>query len=345
MHITHINLAKGFGGGERQTTLLIEYMAGHGLNQHLVCRKDSPLREYLQETPGLSFHAADNMFRGHRFGRMETDLYHAHDAKAAHWVFLETRFCRIPYIVTRRVLNPLKKYGITPVVYKKAARVVAISSQIKSNLAAYSPGLPVNVIPSSTGRVPFSGEHIETLQKRYEGRFLIGHIGILKNEVKGQQYIMEAARHLRKKYNNLHFVFLGKGEDETKLKALAGDMKHIEFAGYTNLPGDYLSVMDLFVFPSSREGFGSSILDAMAYGVPVIASDVGGIPDIVEHEQNGILIPPRNSRALADAISRLYENPGLRKQFSDKGRETAAAFSPEAMGERYLALYRKILDG
>jgi len=343
MHITHVNLARGFAGGERQTALLIGRLSELGVAQCLVCKKKSPLRAFLKNTPGLSFHKANNMFSGHGFGLKKTDLFHAHEAKAAHWTFLETGIRKKPYIITRRVPNPLKRNRLTTTVYQRADAVVAISTKIEEILADYAPDLNLSVIPSAIGELPSRTEQVSRLRSRYGDDFVVGHIGTLRDRAKGQINLIEAAEILNSKYSGFHFVFLGKGEDERILKSRSEGVKNIEFAGFTEYPGDYLSVMDVFAFPSPDEGLGSSILDAMAYGVPVIASDVGGIPDIVEHEQNGLLIPPRNSRALADAISRLYENPGLRKQFSDKGRETAAAFSPEAMGERYLELYRQIL--
>lgn len=342
MHITHINLARGFSGGERQTALLIGRLSGKGIEQRLVCRSDAPLRKLLQATPGLTFHTAGSMFSGHRFGRMETDIFHAHEAKAAHWAFLETRLGGRPYVITRRVPNPLKTYGITPAVYKKAAAVAAISSKIKKTLEAYNPGLFIPLIPSAAGELPNRPEQVGKLRRKYENRFVIGHIGTLRDRAKGQADVIGAARHLSARHRGLHFVFLGKGEDENRLKSMAAGMENIEFAGYTQYPGDYLSVMDIFVFPSPEEGLGSSILDAMDYGVPVVASNVGGIPDIVAHEKNGVLVPPRDKGALADAIERLYGNPDLRERFSRAGRATAAAYSPGAMAERYLALYGNI---
>ncbi len=345
MHITHINLARGFAGGERQTALLIGKLSELGLGQCLVCKKDSPLRTFLKNTPGLSFRKAQNMFSGHGFGFKKTDLFHAHEAKAAHWAFLETRICKKPYVITRRVPNPLKRNRLTTTAYQRADAVVAISTTIKQILSAYAAGLNLSVIPSAIGELPSRPKNVSRLKSRYGDLFVVGHIGTLRDRAKGQTNLIEAAEILNAKHPGFHFVFLGKGEDERMLKSRAEGIKNIEFAGFTEYPGDYLAVMDLFAFPSPDEGLGSSILDAMAYGVPVIASNVGGIPDIVRHEQNGLLIPPRNSRALADAISKLYESPESRRQFSAEGRATAASFSPEAMGERYLDLYRKILVG
>jgi len=349
MHITHVNLARGFSGGERQTALLIDYLATvHSdtdttIGQTLVCRNDSPLRDHLKHTPGLTFIRADHMFH-HLWGGFETDLLHAHDAKAVHWAFLRTRIHRNPYIVTRRVPNPLKKYGITPMAYRKASAVVAISRKISENLRQYDSRLEPVLIPSAAGALPFREPHIRELRERLKDRFVIGHIGMLLDRQKGQRFLIEAARLLKDQYPDMHFMLVGRGEDEEMLKSLAAGLENLEFTGFTEFPGDYLSVMDLFIFPSNYEGLGSSLLDAMDFGVPVIATKVGGIPDIVRDGENGLLIEPRNGQAIADAITRLYEHPNERKQFADAGKDTAARYSSGCMGREYLKLYRSILS-
>lgn len=342
MHITHINLARGFSGGERQTVLLIDYLAKQGIYQTMVCREDSPLRHRLASVPKLRFSAANHMFVGHWKGGAKTDLYHAHDAKAAHWAFIETRFNKRPYIVTRRVPNPLKRFNITPLVYKKAFAIVAISEKIREILRRYNPGLNPLLIPSASSALPCRPENVEQLRRRLRGRFVIGHIGMLLNKQKGQKYLIEAARLLKGRYPELHFLLLGKGEDEARFKTQAADLENIEFTGFVENPGDYLAAMDLFVFPSLYEGLGSSLLDAMFYGLPIIATRVGGIPDLVKDDENGLLIPPADSRALADAIAWLYEHGDIRNRYAEAGRKTVAEFSAETMGQRYLDLYRQV---
>lgn len=87
LRIMHVNLARGFRGGERQTELLIQTLAAHGVSQQLVCRGDSPLRAHLQGTPGLKFVTANHQLMGH-WRAEPADLVHAHEAKAVHWAWL-----------------------------------------------------------------------------------------------------------------------------------------------------------------------------------------------------------------------------------------------------------------
>lgn len=343
MHITHVNLARGFSGGERQTALLIEYLSKIPLEQTLVCRNDSPLRKHLEQTPQLTFYRADHMFQNIWKKLPATDLIHAHDAKGVHWSFLRSLRYSIPYIVTRRVPNPLKKFGVTPIAYQKASAVVAISKKIKTILQNYHRRLNPVLIPSAAGSLPFRPQQVRALRARFQGHFVIGHIGVLLDRQKGQQYLISAARLLRNKYPHFHFLLVGQGKDREMLQSLARDLENVEFVGFTEFPGEYLSVMDLFVFPSNYEGLGSSILDAMDFGVPVIATNVGGIPDIIRDSENGLLIEPRNAETIVESITRLYENPEERRHFSAAGLKTAALYSPENMGREYLNLYRSIL--
>ena len=339
MKIAHVNLAKGFRGGERQTALLIQSLAEHDFCQTLVCRQDSPLRKYLYGVPGLAFHAAGNMFAGHWKLSASHDLFHAHEAKAAHWCFIETLKGEKKYIITRRVPNPLKAVGITPTVYRTADAVVPISRAIESYLYAYDPRLKTTLIFSAGSNLAVDSSRVAELRRQYAGFFIVGHAGALDDKHKGQRFLIQAAANLEKMYPLIRFKFLGRGKDEMMLKKMADGLTNVEFLGFTESLGDYLSVMDLFVFPSIYEGLGSVLIDVLEFGVPVIASNVGGIPDIIGHDKTGILVPPEDAAALAAAVIRLYENPEQRKQFAREGKRAAARFSKEAMGERYRALY------
>jgi len=343
MRITHINLARGFRGGERQTALLIQYLAGQSIPQYLVCRTDSPLRQYLMDTPGLSFIAANHYLNGHFKHSQSTDLCHAHEAKGAYWAYIRHIFKKTPYLITRRVLNPLSQNRLTRSVYRRAKAVVALSSAVKERIEAYDPGLDqIRIIPSAKSNLPFDLENVAELKKQYQDKFIIGHIGALVNRDKGQHYLIEAARALRPEMADLYFLFLGEGKDRPVFQATAEGLDNIEFAGFKKNVGDYLAVMDLLILPSLKEGLGSIILDAMDYRVPVIASAVGGIPDVISHGQNGLLVPPADSQAIAEAIRALYADPEKRRTMADAGFQTARRYSADHIGKAYLDLYEEL---
>jgi glycosyltransferase involved in cell wall biosynthesis len=95
--------------------------------------------------------------------------------------------------------------------------------------------------------------------------------------------------------------------------------------------------------PSNREGIGSILLDAMERGLPVVASRVGGVPDIVHDGENGVLIDPKSPAQLRDAILKLKVSPELRRAYGERGREFAKGFSSGAMCSKYYALYESVL--
>ena len=131
---------------------------------------------------------------------------------------------------------------------------------------------------------------------------------------------------------------MGSGPHEQKLvrKALQlGIQDNITFLGYVNDIRNYINALDIFVLPSLSEGLGISVIEAMAAGKPVIATRVGGIPEIVNHDDNGYLVPPSDARELAMAIIYLAANPQIRKDYGQRGcRDVRKRFSVDKMVDR-----------
>ncbi|MFC0267514.1 glycosyltransferase family 4 protein [Kushneria aurantia] len=341
MKICHVNLARGFRGGERQTQLLIEQLAERGLEQSLVCRDDSPLRHALHGVQALTFVAAAQMWQGHR--RTPTaDLVHAHEARAAHWSWWHTRLAHKPWLLTRRVPQAVKNKRFNRLVYQSAATAVAISSPIEAHLRQRD-WCPVTRIPSALAGFTTNQTVVETLRHRFAGHRVVGHIGALVDRHKGQRLIIETARRLADSHPDMLFLMLGEGEDEQTLKAESAGLDNIVWEGFHDNLGDYLAVMDLFVFPSRHEGLGSTLLDVMNAGVPIIASRVDGIPDIVHDDDSGVLIAPDNADALVDAVTALAADPERAARLVAGARSRLADYSPAAMAEAYLALYERIV--
>jgi glycosyltransferase involved in cell wall biosynthesis len=124
---------------------------------------------------------------------------------------------------------------------------------------------------------------------------------------------------------------------------MAAGIGNLTFMGFKNNVGDYLAAFDVFILPSNREGIGSILFDAMDQGLPVVASRVGGVQDIVHDGDNGLLIDPASPDQLRDAILKLRNEPELRRAYGARGRELAKDFTSEAMWRKYLALYESVL--
>jgi glycosyltransferase involved in cell wall biosynthesis len=347
LSICHVNLAKGFRGGERQTQILIESLAEAGVQQLLVARADSPLHDKLSGTRGLIHIKAQKPYIAaiSKVARFKPSIVHVHDAKAAQWALLSRWLVKIPYLITRRVPNPLGKNFFTRAVYRNAVAVVTLSNAIKCCVNDLLPDIQVQIIPSMYATFPVDKKEVEQLRNRYKGKYVVGHIGALVNKHKGQSVIIEAARQLLDKHPEIHFVLLGEGKDEQNLRQRAKGLNNIEFTGFVPDVGNWIAVFDLFVFPSFQEGLGSTLLDVMQGACPIIASATDGILDVIEHEVNGLLIPVGNSEKLVEAIEMLHADPAMREQLIQAGLHRLGLYSPQRISGKYIELYQKLLAG
>ena len=128
---------------------------------------------------------------------------------------------------------------------------------------------------------------------------------------------------------------------EEEFRRQAEGLTNVYFAGWVEDPITWIAAFDLFAFPSLVEPLGSTLLDVMRAGVPVVASRVDGIPEIIT-EGCGILVPPGDAGALAEQLLLLYRSEGLRRSLSEKGVERAKEYSPELIARRHLEVYRTL---
>ncbi|MBT8365263.1 MAG: glycosyltransferase, partial [Deltaproteobacteria bacterium] len=141
-------------------------------------------------------------------------------------------------------------------------------------------------------------------------------------------------------------VFIGKGDLDVDLRAEAVKSSangRVHFLGWRNDIDEIMPIFDMLVLPSLNEGMGRVLVEAMAAGKPVVASNTGGIPDLVKHGHNGLLVPPGNERALAASIGQLIDNPEKAKLMGQRGQVLCDQFSLEAMVEKIDNLYQELL--
>ena len=336
MIIGHVNLAGGFRGGERQTELLIRELSMRGYTQVLIARSNSALADRLQDIPNLTIRRISKPYVFHASAGRDCSFLHAHEAKACQYTFLVKALLRIPYVITRRVPRIPGNNYFTKAIYNNASKIVALSGAIKNNLLLHNKSLSIDIIPSMASQLVPNKSAVQKIKNDHRNRFIVGHVGALVNRHKGQKYLIKAAKILAEKYNDIDFVLLGSGVDEGELRQLAKGYDNIQFKGFVDNVGDYLGAFDLFTFPSLNEGLGSILLDAMQAKLPIVASDVDGIPDIISNGHNGMLVPPADSQALADAISMLYENEQLRKSLAEKAYDDSKKYTPERITSIYI---------
>ena len=340
LRIAHANFARGYRGGERQTEILIRELSKRDdVEQTLFTGHSSELAARLAGTKGLRI-AETSRLGGHLRGGF--DVLQAHEAKAAHWAYLEHLAHGEPYVITRRVPEKIRESFFNLRVYRNAACTVGLSSVICDELRSFPGVREVRRIPSSCYHLDHDDKAAAAIREKYHGRFLVAQVGALVDRHKGQRVLLEAARILRDRCPDMLFLFLGSGADESVLLEESRGLDNVIWLGFQKNVGDYLAAVDVMAYPSRIEGLGSAILDAMDFGVPVIAARVGGIPDIIRSGSNGILFESGDAATLADGLERLRNDAALRESLAGQARADLSAFSPEAMAGSYLALYRDI---
>lgn len=340
--IVHVNTARGYRGGERQTELLIRGLASCNVRQALVARRGGPLAARIAAL-GIEVREVAGGLLSVTRATNDAALVHVHEGRSVYAAYLRRLLSGIPYVITRRVNNPIREHWFAHLAYRSAARVAAVAPQVAEIVRAYDPSIHVSVVHSGSSGLPVDAEATAAIRARFPGKLIVGHVGALDNAQKGQEYIIALARELAVTHPDVQFLLVGGGDDEAMLKAAAAGLPNVEFVGFVENVGDYLAALDIFVLPSNREGIGSILLDAMERGLPVVATRVGGVPDIVHHDVNGFLIEAGDVPGLRDAVLRLRADPSSRRTLGERGREFAKSFTSDVMWGKYLAIYESVL--
>lgn len=233
----------------------------------------------------------------------------------------------------------------------RADRVVTVSHKQADILGAKLPaGTKIEVVSNAVVLQP----HDFTAQQRSELRQpyvrdaqtkLLGVFGRFSSE-KGQDLFLDAMAELRDQ--NLSALLLGEGPDEGRLRQQVRDLSledRIHFLGYQEEVARYYALIDVLVLPSRSEGLPNVILEAMTCQVPVVATAVGGVPEIVQNESNGLLARPEDVASLALQIQRMVSDPQLAARLAQAGAAFVAdAYSLPARLESFRHLYDRVLS-
>ena len=340
--ICHFNLAPHYRGGERQTELLVRALAKRGLAQRLVIKRGNSLADRCSDIVRLEIRevasnpvAAGIAARGSR-------VTHAHDGRTVYSGLTANLFFGIPYIITRRVVAPQSKKAVRVWAYRRAGHRVAISNAVVDAMRIRHPDITADIVPDASAGFDFNEDAAQKIRAIRAGKILIGHIGALDHSHKGQSTIVEAARMATDEHPDWHFLLCGDGKHEQSFREEIGDLANIELVGWVDNVGDYLASFDLFVYPSLHEALGSTLLDAFEFGLPVVASNVGGIPELVEDGVNGHLIEPENPEQMVAAIASILADKIEMREVGSRNELKAQSFSADRMAATYLAMYETL---
>jgi glycosyltransferase involved in cell wall biosynthesis len=250
------------------------------------------------------------------------------------------------YIYNRRFEQKVDKVS-----HRLAQKIIVCSEGIKKHLIEVEkvPAGKIKVIPNSLDLIVMSS--VEDNKQRIISEFgLSGKkcIGVIANlhPRKGHIYLFEALRYIKERNPGIVLLCVGEGSYRRYLQEEAERLNllsNVIFTGYRDDMPDLISAMDLVVQPSVEEGFGISLIEAMSMNKPVIASDVGGIPEVIGNYRGGILVPAREPKALSESIEKVLYSRDMAKAIGNQGRELVEAnFSIGQMMRQYEKIYREL---
>jgi glycosyltransferase involved in cell wall biosynthesis len=285
--------------------------------------------------------------------QLKPEIVHAHDphgvAMAALALSMSTAAVRPPLVAARRVDFHLRKSSLSRWKYRQVDCFICASEAIRRILIA-------DGIPAARTVTVHEGVDLERVAAAPPARLhedfwlphdapIVGNVAALVPH-KGQRYLIDAAALVVRQVPDARFIIAGEGELRPALERQIKEHrleKHVVLAGFRP---DVLSLhktFDVFVLSSTTEGLGTSLLDAMACSKPIVATNAGGIPEVVEDGVTGLLVAPKDPEALARAIVALLTNEPLRRQYGAAGLKRARErYSSERMVRDTLDVYKRL---
>ena len=350
---------RGIGGSERHLLTLLPALAARGIDPVFV-GLDDPAWEAdafyrALEVPSVRLRSPRDVDPGlllslrRALGRMQPDLVHTHLVHADVYGGLASR---APLVSTKHNDDRFRtgpfRY-VERALTRRARRVIAITHAL-ARFTVERVGLPadkVEVVHYGLDELPPAWGETPDLGLADDARVLLSVCRL--TEQKGLDVAVRALRAVRQRHPDTVLLVLGEGPERATLERLAADL---EVADAVLLPGRVGDVgmllrrAELLVHPVRWEGFGLAVLEAMVAGLPIVASDVSSIPEIVQDGETGLLVPPDDPAALADAISSVLDDEGRAVAYGRSGRERARSeFSVERMALRTREVYERALGG
>jgi len=265
-----------------------------------------------------------------------------------------------PILLSKRVGSYIvKKDFLHSLTHRHISRVLAISEVIHRNVLDTLPVPPERVLTlhDAIDTSRYSPQHATGKSVRSEfgftdDVFLVGFVGRI-SPGKGHGELLHAAAMLKPRYPNVRYLIVGEasyGEEgyAEQIRHLAGKLgvdDVVTFTGFRKDVPDVMRAFDLFAFPSHAESFGIGLIEAMAIELPVVSTNCDGILDIVVDGETGIMVPPKDAEALARGLSRLLDDPGLRKRMGEAARRRVVAlFDQQKQLDRLEQIYADVLS-
>ena len=364
----HIDHDGALHGGGRQLIELVRALDGTPVEPTVcVLRAPSRLGRALQDE-GLPLRFfGDHRFSPRPFARFRRlirerriDVVHLTDFAACTWGRLAARLSGTPALV--QIISHHSEYQPRgyPWYVERAYRTLApLTERVIANSAstrafgAERMGFDadrIEVLPCALPRHSFAppdAARVAALRERYgiaDDEPVIGAVTRF-HAAKGMRYLVQAFALLLAQRPDARLLLVGQGPEEAALRALAAELDvtgRITFAGFQRDVPAHLGLCRVTAVPSLEEGFGVTALESLALGVPVVASRIGGLPDVVDHGRTGLLVPAADPPALARALHDLLADDARRRRMGGLGRRSADRFSLDSHVARLTTIYREM---
>ncbi len=356
--ILQLNTEHGWRGGENQVLLLAKGLTApyHAV---VVAQPGSPMakisREAGLETNEIAMRGQWHFSALRKLRALIRDqqiaIVHAHTSHAHSLGALACRGTGVPLVVTRRVDFALKRGWISRWKYCRAvARHAAVSEGVRQVMI--TGGVSPERIEVIHDGIDFARFPLQksTLRQEFSlpaDAVLVGVTAHLTDH-KDHRTLLAAWQHVEVVAAKAWLLIVGTGELESELKALATQLKlqRVVFTGFRQDIHNVLRGLDIFTLTSHLEGLGSSVMDAMYCGLPVVATRAGGLPELIDDQVDGLLAPVRDHAAVAHALLRMIGDPALRQRLGSAAHQRALQrFSAEVMIAHYRSLYDRVCSG
>jgi glycosyltransferase involved in cell wall biosynthesis len=349
IRVLHIDTGRVFRGGQRQVNLLIRCLSGYKIEQYLACPSDSPLPEKvsacikgcfnLPRTNLKRFLARRELLRF--VTENQIDIIHAHDSHAHTLATFSARGQFSPRLIVTRRSSGRIGFGSRTKYLARDIRFIAISGHIKEMLL--SGGVPnesIHVISSMIDLELYKAG-IKPLNSGGSGKKVIISAGAFDKK-KGYSDAVRAMRHLKSSRSDFIYRLYGEGGERVKL---LNYIKRHGLEGIVFLPGwhgqpeQYLRGGDIFLSTSYQEGLNMSIVEAMAAGVPVVATDIPAHRENIRDGETGLLFPAGRIDKMSEKLAVLLEDKNLAKTLTANAMKVAARYDCEKVTGRVYQLY------
>lgn len=371
LRVCHIVSGDLWAGAEVQVYMLLRnLLALPGIELSCIVLNDGTLRRKLAQA-GVNVVVIPESQHGLRALVRETtaqvklwqvQVLHSHRYKENVVAVLAARRCGVPVLVRSQHGAPepfsgwkrMKQLGAhlleRAVSHGRTGALIGVSAELSARLAAEMPNTRVenitNGIDSSLVHSDLTAEAARARLGIPASAFVVGLAARLE-PVKRVDLFLEAAKHAAGLRPDSLFVVVGDGSELQRARVLAerlGLPPHVRFLGHRDDVYDVMRAFDVFTLSSDHEGMPMVLLEAMELGVPVVARNVGGIPEAVRQGVSGILVDSGDPRELAKSWLTLAGDPALRRRFAENGRKIVAErFSAATNAARMAALYRELL--